>query len=220
MSLAPEGSRVELHCYVFADHRPSVELLTGLGLSHLRFFVDMEVDFDEPPERASFPEGVDVRAFAPGTDDVAAWRMMNDAFRDHFGHVPIGEEEGVARLRQRRAHPEFDPSLWWLAEADGALVGGVWAEPSFEGDPDVGHIATLGVVREWRRRGLGRALLLHSFRQLYDMGKTRAALGVDASSLTGATMLYESVGMHVAARFASYDITLRDGHDLKTTSLD
>ncbi len=96
----------------------------------------------------------------------------------------------------------------------------MWAEPSFEGDPDVGYIATLGVVREWRRRGLGRALLLHSFRQLYDMGKTRAALGVDASSLTGATMLYESVGMHVAARFASYDITLRDGHDLKTTSLD
>ena len=34
---------------------------------------------------------------------------------------------------------------------------------------------------------------------------TRAALGVDATSPTGANRLYESAGMHVYARFAIYE---------------
>jgi ribosomal protein S18 acetylase RimI-like enzyme len=60
-----------------------------------------------------------------------------------------------------------------------------------------GYLGALGVRRPWRGRGYGRALLLYSFREFRLRGMSRATLGVDAANPTGATALYESVGMHV-----------------------
>ena len=51
--------------------------------------------------------------------------------------------------------------------------------------------------RPWRGRGYGRDLLRHSFREFRRRGMRRATLGVDAANPTGATHLYESVGMYV-----------------------
>ena len=64
-------------------------------------------------------------------------------------------------------------------------------------DPDTGYVNLLGVRRPWRKQGLGEALLLHSFGVFRERGYTRATLGVDASSPTGATRLYERAGMRV-----------------------
>jgi ribosomal protein S18 acetylase RimI-like enzyme len=62
-------------------------------------------------------------------------------------------------------------------------------------------VGELGVLRPWRRRGLGRALLLQAFAAFRERGLGRAGLGVDAESLTGAHRLYESAGMRVSTRF-------------------
>jgi ribosomal protein S18 acetylase RimI-like enzyme len=58
-------------------------------------------------------------------------------------------------------------------------------------------VAAIGVRRPWRGRGLGRALLLHTFGEFHRRGVNRISLGVDTENPTGATKLYESVGMHV-----------------------
>ena len=60
-----------------------------------------------------------------------------------------------------------------------------------------GWIGALGVRRAWRGQGLAKALLLHSFREFHRRGKRRVGLGVDSENPTGATKLYESVGMVV-----------------------
>ena len=56
-------------------------------------------------------------------------------------------------------------------------------------------VQTLGVLREMRGKGLGRALLIESFREFHRRGHRQVLLGVDSESLTGATRLYESAGM-------------------------
>jgi ribosomal protein S18 acetylase RimI-like enzyme len=66
-------------------------------------------------------------------------------------------------------------------------------------------VSVLGVRRPWRRRGLGRALLLHSFRALRERGKPRVGLGVDGSNPTGAVQLYEAAGMRVVRRFDHWE---------------
>ena len=58
----------------------------------------------------------------------------------------------------------------------------------------------LGVRRPWRRRGLGTALLRHSFRELRARGCERARLMVDGENLTGAVQLYERAGMRILWR--------------------
>ena len=74
-------------------------------------------------------------------------------------------------------------------------------------------MGTLGVRRPWRKRGLGLALLYHSFGEFYKRGNRVISLGVDAASQTGATRLYKKAGMHVASEYVSYEKELRPGRE-------
>jgi ribosomal protein S18 acetylase RimI-like enzyme len=69
-------------------------------------------------------------------------------------------------------------------------------------------VAVLGVRPAWRRHGLGEALLRQAFHDLYELGRRRVGLGVDAENTTGATRLYERVGMHVVWREDAYEKVL------------
>ncbi len=97
---------------------------------------------------------------------------------------------------------EFDPGLVFLAEEGDELAG--FSLCKNEVRPNTGHVGVLGVRRPWRRRGLGTALLLHSFREFRRRGRAKADLGVDTENLTGAVRLYERVGMSPVRRFDSY----------------
>ena len=70
--------------------------------------------------------------------------------------------------------------------------------------------------RPWRRRGLARALLHHSFGELRRRGQARIGLDVDAESLTGATQLYEQAGMRTFRNTIFFAKELRPGADLTT----
>jgi ribosomal protein S18 acetylase RimI-like enzyme len=78
----------------------------------------------------------------------------------------------------------------------------------------IGWVGTLGVRRAWRKRGLGEALLLHSFGEFYKRGMKTIGLGVDAENPTGATRLYKKAGMSVAAEYVIYEKELRAGCDI------
>jgi hypothetical protein len=63
------------------------------------------------------------------------------------------------------------------------------------------------------------AFLLTAFCEFYQRGKKRAGLGVDATSLTNATRLYEKAGMHVTQKYDTYELELRPGKDLMTKEI-
>ncbi len=69
----------------------------------------------------------------------------------------------------------------------------------------MGWIATVAVRPDWRKRGLGLAMLYESFRRFRDLGETIVGLGVDAQNPTGATRLYERAGMRRAWAAAVYE---------------
>ncbi len=48
--------------------------------------------------------------------------------------------------------------------------------------------------RDWRRRGIARALIVRSMHMHKAKGMTEVALGVDTNNPTGALKLYESLG--------------------------
>ena len=67
-----------------------------------------------------------------------------------------------------------------------------------------GEVSALGVLRSWRKRGLGRALLIRSMHALRERGMTEVILGVDTDNLTGALRLYEGVGFRTLSQDAIY----------------
>lgn len=89
----------------------------------------------------------------------------------------------------------------YLVRADGETVAAEINAVRF----GMGWVGTLGTRKHWRGRGVGRALLLLAFGELYRRGEHRIGLAVDAGNETGATRLYESVGMRVAWQADFYE---------------
>ncbi len=219
---APEGTRVFMLTGVLDANRDAQGLFRSEGFELVRHHWRMviEMDANAPPPAPELPDGIVVRPLRFGQDDRAAIQAVRDSFRDHWGYVEQPFEEELERWQHfMKNDKDFDPSIWFLAW-DGDEVAGVslcW--PKTNDDPDMGWVGTLGVRRPWRRKGLGLALLRHSFGEFYRRGHGRVGLGVDAQSLTGATRLYEKAGMRVARVYNNYEKELRPGVNLSTQSV-
>jgi mycothiol synthase len=109
---------------------------------------------------------------------------------------------------------EFDPTLWFLAQ-DGEKIAGALLGRVREAER--GWVDQVAVLRPWRKRGLGTALLRQAFEAFHRRGITRVGLGVDGQSLTGAQRLYEQVGMQVTMRIGHYEKELRPPTDTPGT---
>jgi ribosomal-protein-alanine N-acetyltransferase len=68
---------------------------------------------------------------------------------------------------------------------------------------DEAEILTLGVDPEWRRHGIGRALIEDLFNRLGDAGVSRVSLEV-ASDNAGAMRLYEKHGFRIVGQRRGY----------------
>jgi mycothiol synthase len=219
IELAPPGARVAFTQGAFeADIRANERLLAA-GLAPIRTFLRMQIELHDPPQAPVWPEGISVRTFVPGEDDEPALHVARDVFSDHWGHVETPFEDDLAEWRTWIYEDEdFDTDLWFLGTDGEAIVGFCQCYPVGGDDPRVGLIDELGVVRSHRQRGLATALLLHAFGALYERGRTIVELGVDADSLTGATRLYEKVGMRLTRRTNLYELELRTGRDITKRS--
>jgi len=181
--VSEEGAS-RIHSWTVADDAAAQELFASRGYREARRFWEMAIEFD-----ADTPEPcVGVETFVEG-DAEAFHAALEESFADHWEHEPEPFAEWWSRQLRRE---NYDPSLWFVIR-DGEEIAGV---ARCEARPRAGWVGALGVRRPWRGRGYGRALLQHSFREFRRRGYTRAALGVDASNATGATQLYEGVGMH------------------------
>jgi mycothiol synthase len=111
--------------------------------------------------------------------------------------------------------PDFDASLWFLAYEGEQIAGGALCSSHDE----QGWVDALGILRPWRRKGLGMALLQHAFSEFYRRGLSKAGLGVDSQNLTGATRLYKRAGMYVKRENINFEKELRAGVELSTQVL-
>jgi mycothiol synthase len=201
---APQGVRVTLQQWSTAVNDSALALLRSHGFVPVRRMRRMEITISEPPARPEWPHGITVRKFVPGLDDRATHAAFDEAFRDHWGYLPLPFEQWAHWTVENEA---FDPTLCFLA-CDGDEVAGL-AQCEVFGD--IGWVNDLGVRRPWRECGIGLALLLHAFGVFYGRGLTTIGLGVDSQNLTGATRLYERAGMHIAREHEVYEKELRAG---------
>jgi mycothiol synthase len=217
---APEGARVAVREFILGADESARRLLDARGFALVRHNLRMLIELEAPPPKPQVPDGLTIRPFVRGQDEEAFVTAMQEGFRDSWGFIETPLEDD---LREWKAFmdstPHFDPELFLLAVDDGEIAGTLCGLSRPGESPEKGWIFGLCVLRPWRRRGLAQALLLHSFGQLYDRGMWRIGLGVDADSLTGATRLYQKVGMRVERRYEMWDKELRPGIESATQSL-
>ena len=202
---------------VYRQALKAKSLFEDLGYHHIRSLYHMLIEMDVPVPKAEFPEGITLRPYNPATDAEAVYRAEAEAFRDHYGYV----EKPFEKWKYEREHGGYDPALFFIAidGPSGEIAGINFCRSHSSYDADRGWVGSLGVRRPWRKRGLGLALLRHSFNEFYRRGRRRVGLGVDAQNLTGALRLYESAGMHVDQAYDTYEKELRPGTEISVQSL-
>jgi mycothiol synthase len=181
---------------------PIKRLLEDRGMRVIRHFYRMRIELDHEPSEPHWPEGMTLRTATP-EDAETVYEAHQESFEDHWEHTRMPFEEWQHSLMREG----FDPTLWFVLE-DGEEVAAIELCREHEGEARLGWVSVLGVRKQWRRRGLGRALLLHAFHEFRRRGFHAAALGVDAESLTGANRLYESAGMRVVRQSGVYEKAL------------
>lgn len=181
----------------FADNEPAERLFVALGYGLVRTFWMMRIALDSPPSVARVPDGIVIRTFEPGRDELPTYTALAEGFAEHWGG-PFGSFEEWRHLHVDGEGSGFDPSLWFLATDGEEVVGAAGCLERSPRSDDTAEVAELAVRSPWRRRGIALALLHSAFGEFHRRGLPMAELGVDAENPTGATHLYERAGMHVA----------------------
>ncbi len=206
MELAAPDLRVFIRNGMATGDTVSCRMHENEGYQPVRYSWRMEIELSDPPPAPLWPEGITLLPFHVERQNRQVFEAHEEAFSDHWGHTPGTFSAWEQRMT---GSAEFDPSLWFIAW-DGDQIAG-YSLCRFR--MGIGHVGTLGVRRPWRKRGLGMALLLHSFNEFYKRGMQTVGLGVDASNPTGATRLYQKAGMHIASEYVIYEKEFRPGRE-------
>jgi GNAT superfamily N-acetyltransferase len=216
----PDGLRFAPQVGTYRQGDKARKLFGDMGYRHIRSSYTMRINMDALPIAPQWPRNITLRPFDVETDLAPVYRAVDEAFSDHYGYVATPFEEGLERFKHfMTGYEGFDPALWFVAMEDDEIAGFSLCRVRAYDNPDVGWVNTLGVRRPWRKRGIGLALLRHSFCELYRRGKRMAGLGVDAENLTGALRLYENAGMHVHQAFDRFEKEMRPGKEISVQSL-
>lgn len=211
---AVSHARITLSSWLNHADTTSAQLFEQVGYKLVRNHWRMEVDLDTAPPVPQWPDGIRVQTLIPGQGERATFEMTEEAFQDHWGHLPMNFDDWARQWFKREG---FDPTLWFLAFDGDELAGGSLC--IYDKDLASGWVGQLAVRRPWRRHGLAMALLLHTFGEFYRRGIYKIGLGVDAQNLTGATRLYKQAGMRIALQHDTYQKELRAGEELSTQSI-
>ena len=192
---SPEGGDVVLQCAHLVGDARAPRLLRSRGYEYVRSGFRMVAELAAVEREPVWPPRIELRPFDVERDGRRVHEAIEEAFADEWGHIARPFEEWRKRAFDV---PRFDPGLVPVAWDGGEIAGVSLNYAKRMGD--WGWIGSIGVRPAWRRRGLGLALLLESFRRFRASGETTVALGVDASNPTGAVRLYERAGMRVLWR--------------------
>lgn len=130
-----------------------------------------------------------IRQFVLGKDEGVWVSVFNDAFKefDDFRSVSVDD------VLQSQKNPAFDATGLFIAELDGEPVGIVNAYVDKMREEKKGFIRLLGVVAEYRRRGVGRALAEKAIESLKQRGMETVEAGAMMEK-PEAIGLWESMG--------------------------
>ena len=199
-----ESAHKVFRCFVDGGQEGTKALVEANGFKPVTFGAEMSRSLLGDLPEAPLPTGLEIRPVEP-EHLRRIWEADAESFRDHWGARQPTETDWEGFLDR----PFTDPSLWTVAWAGDTVVGQVRSfinhDENLEYDRLRGYTENISTIREWRGKGVARALICQSLRILRDRGMEEAGLGVHTENPTGAFHLYSSLGFVVEQTEAVYE---------------
>jgi mycothiol synthase len=193
----------QFEIWVNDANAPATDLVRRNGFEPVTYAADMvRPSVDDLPDHR-LPDGVEIR---PVADEHmrAIYDADVEAFRDHWGFV----EPTEAAWERFLSFQYNDPTLWKIAWDDEGIVGQVRSfvdtAENEEGGFKRGYTESISTARRGRRKGIAKALIVESIRELASRGMTEVALGVHTENPNGAYDLYAGLGYEVVRTWTTY----------------
>ncbi|WP_229075706.1 GNAT family N-acetyltransferase [Actinoplanes sp. DH11] len=192
-----------------------IDALTDAGFTfrkqHARMQMPLAGVSPQPPEP---PAGVLIRPVRAGDEtEMRQFHAVIEAAFQDSDHRALAYPDW---REQFLAESGVDFAEWFVAETDGVIAGALQSGGSGGDDEnDEGWVKSLGVLRPYRKRGVGEALLRRALAVYAAQGRAKAGLGVDLANPTDAASLYRKVGMTALYRANVYETTVPAASDLR-----
>jgi len=182
---------------------PARNLASRLGFKFIRYFYELQLDLNNIRLPDFEPSGYIIRRLEPDEADKLTL-IQNRAFADSWGFNPNTPDEIAYRINLSSCSPENI----MMAYLKNNPIGYCWTRIMLEDNPAAGgmkgEIHMLGVDPAYRKKGIGRNVLLAGLADLKSKGVTIVELTADGEE-PAALGLYESVGFEVCSRTEWYE---------------
>lgn len=184
-----------------STEREFTALLAAEGYQPFITLIEMGFEgFADLPPAPPLPPGLELRAAGPA-DYRAIWEARQAAYRGTQGFQETTEEQH----QEFAGNPQNDPALWQIVWDAHGIAGMCLAE--IYGARGV--IPELNVRPDWRRRGLGRVLMVRGLRALADRGAQTVRLHTWLENEQRSFDLYAALGFRTLKQSIWYRKPLR-----------
>ena len=193
------GARVSHICLPDAERRSP--LMGAESFVHARTYWEMVWDHVALPPWL-MPQGFAVRSFQPG-DAPLLTEVQNSAFEGSWGFCP----NSVEQIEYRTAMSNTSHQGILFLHQDKKPAGYCWTCIAPVNGGIRGLIGMIGVVPDYRGKGVSRPILMAGMEYLKSIGVADIALQVDGSN-TPAIGLYTSVGFEKVGELHWFELDL------------
>lgn len=186
-----------------AKQRDYIEVLEGLGFSHVRVASLMEMDLGDVSQNTG--ENREVTTVCLRKNRKEDTKLLTAVINETFGELFDFRPKTVDEIRYFLTSDLYlSEKEVFFAVLEGETVGyigvGIDEKYNLEMNMKTGEIFGIGVVKRLRRRDIGVRLMLHGLDTMKAKGMTKAILGVDDHNPSKANRLYEKVGFKVKGK--------------------
>lgn len=177
-------------------------IVESLGYTPERYFIEMSRSLDDIPV-AELPDGIMARPVSQG-EERKIWDASCEAFRDHWGYAEPKEEHFISYQGSKY----FQTDLWQVAwdgdEVVASIMNYIDHDYNKKYNRKRGWTENISTRKEWRQRGIAKALIIRSMHMHKEKGMTEVGLGVDTNNPNGALKLYQNCGYKQDKTFITY----------------
>ena len=186
-----------------SDRADARHLLVSEGFRPVKTYWEMRWETSDIPPAVT-PKRFSLRPFVMGQDEVALTELQNAVFAESWGFCPNTVEDISAKVRSKRCQAG---GIIFVVDGNRPTAYN-WTMSVSDNKPSIGWIAMTGVHPDYRREGLGKAVVVAGMRYLKTEGVNEIELQVDSENRPART-LYLELGFKKLRELVWYERRLR-----------
>lgn len=192
------------------DREACMHIYESFGFRQVRAIDLMKRTLDNIPSGIGENAEATMRQMGTKNEDMQLLNMLdNEAFKEHPNFRPRTVEETKYAVLDMPWYEEQNIFFAMVEnEPAGFVNAGIDVGLNREKNLKYGWVLDIGVLKPYRRIGIGARLMIHAMQVLKDRGMADALLYVDEMNPTKAIKLYEKVGFNVARKSIIYELAL------------